>query len=1358
MCSVGCCIRFVRLFALILCCLSPFAVGSTPPSKNQSFVNALPGAERKFTIKDNGREIHKSQFVHLGAEAEESTRFIVKLEEQALAPYIHAQKRKMGVESRSLKAQNRQQLTKAVQSQQQKLRESQQKLAAKMLNERLATGIHREFTYLINGMAISASPRDIEKIKRLPGVVSVTPDTRVSASMARSAELLELPKVWQRNDSRHYPLTGWGIKVGVLDSGIDYRHPDLGGCLGEGCKVVAAYNLVEDDTAEDGMDVYGHGTHVAGTIAAKGEIRGIAPDAKLYTFKVLGDDGYGLESGIIAGMELAADPDGDPLTDDGMDVVNMSLAGRGGPDAPMSEAANALVDAGVITLVAASNNGYYYRIDSPGNAEKVITVGATDHEDQIAYFSSRGPVSGVSYIKPELVAPGVEIVSTVPDGKYMPEDGTSMATPHVAGAAVLLKQMYPDLTPEEAKSLLVANAVDIGLDVYTQGAGRLDILAALDAKFVSTPAQLYFGRVDLKSSNWRAEKTLNVKNISDTDQRVTLSSVAGKLPSGASLSIPGTKTANLAPGESRSWTVSLSVNSLVPFPENVPMHYESALRLQQSSGYLRVPVAFTKAALIKIDAPPGLYNTVVYGEDKFAHYSEMGSCGWSMPKEGIQVVPGRYSLVFTFIGGEGCREGLSYVFRENLRVDGDIAIKVSPDDAIYDISIDKIVDDKGDAIPVDKFRSKYVSVDYEFTPFNMDSSFYDVFTDHTVIRTSKVSSNFRITVSPVLELADPESGEFEFFSSQLYLKGGIKKSVSFDVDARKMGRVDFEYKDQKKLADGVMLAIGLKALETFNYKAHRTHRYILPEIHYRPFKARVYRDLISLESFEYYPVFHVLEDPKDAFYYTQLFESGPLAFFDKTGYVVINDEFKGQKAVAYESVDNRFSIENNGYFFSGALFKMTYSTGDTVGLGDYSNFSYGISHQRDEMKNAYWDDAFYQFFCNQQPLAEEDLNSTQTSIHLFEKKCSRFDASIRMKTRFMGMEDESFVEMTLNPNSPLYAGSWFAETPVIEDVSFISDGKKTRIFTGNAQVAVKLSPSRATSTRSVNVTLEYRLEGDGEWKRLTTTKRGNIYSAKIPTASEPSLGSLRISVRDSDGNTVVQTLNSIFLVTDGDLPARFKPPVFPVLKPLTIEATDTWTPLDSSPPVAIDPIDGEIRARISGDKYAPLGPTRIFWVATNSRGLITIAEQRIEIIDTTPPVISLRPNIVVNATGELTEVDTGTVTAVDLVDKVVAVTPDRTGPFPVGKTTVIWTATDSTGNTATREQQINVVASRAPSVPQAPPSSGKSGGGMADVLVLLALVLLGFLPCVKRRLGCAAAETGADGHDFFCRHLDRQGL
>src|SRR5690606_12996332 len=125
--------------------------------------------------------------------------------------------------------------------------------------------------------------------------VSVTPDTRVSASMARSAELLELPKVWQRNDSRHYPLTGWGIKVGVLDSGIDYRHPDLGGCLGEGCKVVAAYNLVEDDTAEDGMDVYGHGTHVAGTIAAKGEIRGIAPDAKLYTFKVLGDDGYGLE-------------------------------------------------------------------------------------------------------------------------------------------------------------------------------------------------------------------------------------------------------------------------------------------------------------------------------------------------------------------------------------------------------------------------------------------------------------------------------------------------------------------------------------------------------------------------------------------------------------------------------------------------------------------------------------------------------------------------------------------------------------------------------------------------------------------------------------------------------------------------------------------------------------------------------------------------------------------------------------------------------------------------------------------------------------------------------------------------------
>src|SRR5690606_13064535 len=156
--------------------------------------------------------------------------------------------------------------------------------------------------------------------------------------------------------------------VAVLDTGIDYRHPDLGGCFGVDCKVVGGANFVEGEDSTDPMDYEGHGTHVAGIVAANGNLKGVAPDAKLYAFKVLDNNGNGTDSAIIAGLERAADPDGDPLTDDQVDVINMSLGGWGGADSPLSEAANAAMDAGIVVVVAAGNEGGgYSTIGSPGN-------------------------------------------------------------------------------------------------------------------------------------------------------------------------------------------------------------------------------------------------------------------------------------------------------------------------------------------------------------------------------------------------------------------------------------------------------------------------------------------------------------------------------------------------------------------------------------------------------------------------------------------------------------------------------------------------------------------------------------------------------------------------------------------------------------------------------------------------------------------------------------------------------------------------------------------------------------------------------------------------------------------------------
>ncbi|MBK8051566.1 MAG: S8 family serine peptidase [Anaerolineales bacterium] len=186
------------------------------------------------------------------------------------------------------------------------------------------------------------------------------------------------------------------------------------------------------------------GTHVAGIVAASGAITGVAPSANLWGFKVLSAGGYGYDSTVIAGVERAADLDGDPLTVDPADVANMSLGGFGDPDDPMSQAVDAAVNAGVVMAVAAGNWGPTAgSISSPGTARNAITVAASDKQDLIARFSSRGPIEGFeSVLKPDITAPGVAITSTIPGQKYDAYSGTSMAAPHVAGAAALIKQLH----------------------------------------------------------------------------------------------------------------------------------------------------------------------------------------------------------------------------------------------------------------------------------------------------------------------------------------------------------------------------------------------------------------------------------------------------------------------------------------------------------------------------------------------------------------------------------------------------------------------------------------------------------------------------------------------------------------------------------------------------------------------------------------------------------------------------------------------------------------------------------------------------------------------------------------------------
>ncbi|MER7937230.1 MULTISPECIES: S8 family peptidase [unclassified Streptomyces] len=316
-------------------------------------------------------------------------------------------------------------------------------------------------------------PAGTSRLARTPRVWL---DGRVAPTLDRSTAQIGAPIAWKAG------IEGQGVKVAVLDTGVDAGHPDLTGRIAE-----------SKDFSDSGSttDHFGHGTHVASIVggsgaASGGTRRGVAPRADLLIGKVLGDDGYGSESQVIDGMEWAAA--------EHAKVVNMSLGSDAPSDGtdPMSQAVDRLSASGqTLFVVAAGNAGEQgaSTIGSPGAADAALTVGAVDRDDSLAPFSSRGPRLTDKAAKPDVTAPGVGIVAaraagtamgTPVDADYTAASGTSMATPHVAGAAALLAQRHPDWNGQRIKDALISTAHLVsGTKVTEQGGGRIDIGAAL---------------------------------------------------------------------------------------------------------------------------------------------------------------------------------------------------------------------------------------------------------------------------------------------------------------------------------------------------------------------------------------------------------------------------------------------------------------------------------------------------------------------------------------------------------------------------------------------------------------------------------------------------------------------------------------------------------------------------------------------------------------------------------------------------------------------------------------------------------------------------------------------------------------
>ncbi len=352
-----------------------------------------------------------------------------------------------------------------------------------------------------------------EFLRGLAQQTKVWLDHRRKVALDVSVPQIGAPAAWGAG------LDGTGITVAVIDTGIDATHPDLSD------RVVAEHNFTEDP---DAADLYGHGTHVASTIAGSGaasggRYKGVAPGAKLINAKACDGSGSCYDSWLIDAMNYAAWS--------GAKVINMSVGGgiSDGTD-PLSLELNRLTaETGALFVVAAGNTGEFgpVTVGSPGAAQAALTVGAVDRDDKLANFSSRGPRYLDAGLKPDLTAPGVSIVAAravdtamgTPVGdSYTSASGTSMATPHVAGASAILAQQHPQWTPQRLKDTLVSTAADVNIKVTEGGSGRTDISRAYSAK-LTAPAAVDFGR--LKRQSLKLKK-LTYHNNSDRSVTVSL--------------------------------------------------------------------------------------------------------------------------------------------------------------------------------------------------------------------------------------------------------------------------------------------------------------------------------------------------------------------------------------------------------------------------------------------------------------------------------------------------------------------------------------------------------------------------------------------------------------------------------------------------------------------------------------------------------------------------------------------------------------------------------------------------------------------------------------------------------------------
>ncbi|USD20849.1 S8 family serine peptidase [Microbulbifer variabilis] len=977
---------------------------------------------------------------------------------------------------------------------QQELGLRQRQMVTKLQQRKLIASHSHRFTRAVNAISATARVDQLPAIAAMPEVRAVTRDRQVRAFQAGSPQQVRAPEVWAMRDAQDRAVEGQGTSIAIIDSGIDYTHEDLGGCLGSGCRVVGGYDFVNDDS--DPMDDHFHGTMVAGVTAA------VAPAAKLYAYKVLNSDGFGSESDIIAAIEAALDPDGNPQTDDAVDVINLSLGGAGGNNSVLSVAANNAMRAGVVVVAAAGNDGPFLNsIGSPGSAEEIVTVGAVDGAGHLADFSSRG-MFGTSLdlssnsIKPEIVAPGVAISSTNLGGGLRTESGTSFAAPHVAGAAALLRQLHPELTSTEIKALLVNRATQVHGKLAEVGNGQLDAFAAASARFLVSPPTLYAGHFG-QGAHTQRNLQVTVKNLSaPTEFKVAN---GGNFPAGADLDLSADQF-DLEVGSSRAEFIDLNVDhDQVPYHEPLEAAYDSALEYLSGDERVRLPVAFNRAEVLAIreSEAPGeywSYSAFLFNEG-WSAWEQLSSFENAEPVLHMAVRDEPINILFsTDVIADGERYDVWHAFENRHTSDGELVVPAR----VRGAGIPPLRTESGETL---QFMDQVLRLTHPEIP---GSGLHLNYSGDVPMRTLRnLSDNFQINYMGLAEEGSAHPQDRKLYTVK-HSQQGMSEDLHFDLS--NSGSTQLLIGNPFWNWEGYTVGYGLNTYEAainwWSYPSELTHKSSLLTLHGREEDIAAGPTFLSL----YVPIG---EDQTTAAHSNEI-------SIGRTVYRKLRPSDKDftTPEVILERSNGIMLMGQGPRYFAGGLRN---DSGNHHLLPSHIG-SISSSWIMDSWGNGYRPESRYRALCLP---GDSELSSSdfiQEYLFFADSECTSVQVDFEYTTSLGEDEYTSSARVQLNNLDG-------ATAPRIAMLELLDDGVISHYARRNAKLFLSLESQLPLDS----VTTELALDG-GDWLPLETALEDGRYLTLLPEVSESAVADLRIVATDSAGNSVQNTIRGAFVL------------------------------------------------------------------------------------------------------------------------------------------------------------------------------------------------------------------------------------